>query len=51
MASLKGMNVPALMKLRDQIDKRLAELKAELEKQLAALTDQPKPKGKIGSGG
>jgi DNA-binding protein H-NS len=45
MASLKGMNVQALMSLRDQIDKRLLDLRAELEKQLAALTGQPRPKG------
>jgi DNA-binding protein H-NS len=38
MASLKGMNVQALMSLRTQIDKRLAELRAELEKQLEALS-------------
>jgi DNA-binding protein H-NS len=42
MPSLKGMNVEALMNLRNQIDKRLLELRAELEKQLAALTGQPK---------
>ncbi len=36
------MNVAALMSLRDQVDKRLLELRAELEKQLAAL----EPKGK-----
>ena len=35
--SLKGMNVEALMSLRDQVDKRLLELRSELEKQLAAL--------------
>ena len=35
--SLKGMNVEALMSLRDQVDKRLVELRSELEKQLAAL--------------
>jgi DNA-binding protein H-NS len=44
MASLKGMNVQALMNLRTQIDKRLAELRAELEKQLEALIGQPKRK-------
>jgi DNA-binding protein H-NS len=38
MPSLKGMNVEALMSLRDQVDKRLLERRAELEKQLAALT-------------
>jgi DNA-binding protein H-NS len=43
MPSLKGMNVQALMSLRTQIDKRLLELRAELEKQLAAITP---PKGK-----
>jgi DNA-binding protein H-NS len=37
MASLKGMNVEALLSLRDQIDKRLLELQTELEKQLAAF--------------
>jgi DNA-binding protein H-NS len=42
MASLKGMNVEALMSLRDQIDKRLLELRGELEKQLAALDGEPK---------
>jgi DNA-binding protein H-NS len=44
MASLKGMNVEALMNLRNQIDKRLLELRTELEKQLAALVGQPKRK-------
>ena len=43
MPNLKGMNVQALMNLRDQVDKRLLELRAELEKQLAAL----EPKGKF----
>jgi DNA-binding protein H-NS len=42
MPSLKGLNVEALMNLRNQVDKRLLELRAELEKQLAALT----PKGR-----
>jgi DNA-binding protein H-NS len=46
MPNLKGMNVEALMSLRDQVDKRLLELRTELEKQLAALTGQPRPKGK-----
>src|SRR5262249_3665565 len=32
------VNVEALMSLRDQVDKRLLEVRAELEKQLAALT-------------
>jgi DNA-binding protein H-NS len=36
--NLSGMNVQALMSLRTQIDKRLLELRAELEKQLAALS-------------
>jgi DNA-binding protein H-NS len=39
MPSLKGMNAQALLSLRDQIDKRLVELRAELEKQLAAITE------------
>jgi DNA-binding protein H-NS len=47
MPSLKGMNVEALMSLRDQVDKRLLELRAELEEQLAALAGQPGPKGKV----
>jgi DNA-binding protein H-NS len=38
MASLKGMNVEALLNLRTQIDRRLAELRTELEKQLEALS-------------
>ncbi len=45
MPSLKGMNVQALMSLRNQIDKRLLELRTELEKQLAAL-DGRASKGK-----
>jgi DNA-binding protein H-NS len=46
MVSLKRMNVQALMNLRKQIDKRLLELRVELENQLAAITGQAKPKGK-----
>src|SRR6266496_2004105 len=42
--NLKGMNVQALMSLRDQVDKRLLELQAELQKQLATLDGQPKGK-------
>ena len=38
MPNLNAMNVEALMSLRDQVDKRLLEVRAELEKQLAALT-------------
>jgi hypothetical protein len=38
MPNLKGMDVEALMRLRDQIDKRLLELRTELEKQLAAAS-------------
>jgi DNA-binding protein H-NS len=48
MASLKGMDAQALMNLRKQIDKRLLELRTELQKQLAAITGQAKPKGKAG---
>jgi len=44
MANLKGMNVEALMSLRDQVDKRLLELRTELQKQLASLDGQPKGK-------
>jgi DNA-binding protein H-NS len=46
MQSLKGMNVEALMSLRDQVDKRLLECRAELEKQLAAI---PGAKGNSGT--
>jgi DNA-binding protein H-NS len=44
MPNLKGMNVEALMNLRDQVDARLVELRAELEKELVALDGQPKSK-------
>ena len=44
--SLKGMNVEALMSLRDQVDKRLVELRSELEKQLAAMGGAKSMKGK-----
>jgi DNA-binding protein H-NS len=40
--SLKGMNVDALMSLRDQVIKRLQECRAEIEKELAAFDGQPK---------
>ena len=46
MPSLKGLNVQALMNLRTQIDRRLAELRTELEEQLEALIGQAKPKRK-----
>ena len=45
MPNLEGMNVEALMSLRDQVDKRLLERRAELEQQLAALTGQASSKG------
>ena len=44
--NLSGMNVAALMSLRDQVDKRLLELRAELEKQLEALGGQAKRKAR-----
>ena len=44
--SLSNMNVEALMSLRDQVDKRLLELRAELEKQLATLGGAKLLKGK-----
>jgi DNA-binding protein H-NS len=47
MPSLKGMNVQALLSLRTQIDERLAELRKELTKQLAALDGQAKGKGSM----
>jgi DNA-binding protein H-NS len=46
--NLTGMNVEALMNLRNQIDKRLLEYRAELEKQLEALSGQPKRKASSG---
>jgi DNA-binding protein H-NS len=46
MANLKGMNVEALMNLRRQVDKRLAEVRTELEKQLEALSGQVPSKRK-----
>ena len=44
--SLKGMNIEALMSLRNQVDKRLVELRSELEKQLATLGGAKSMKGK-----
>ena len=44
MANLKGMNVEALMGLRNQVDKRLLECRAEIEKELAAFDGQFKGK-------
>ena len=44
--NLNGMNVEALMSLRDQVDKRLVELRSELEKQLAALGGAKSMKGR-----
>jgi DNA-binding protein H-NS len=38
--SLKGMNVQALMSLRDQVEERLQECRAKIEKELAALDGQ-----------
>jgi DNA-binding protein H-NS len=46
--SLSGMNVAALLSLRDQVDKRLVELRSELEKQLAALGGAKSMKGRFG---
>jgi DNA-binding protein H-NS len=46
MVSLKGLDAQSLLNLRKQIDKRLVELRAELQKQLAALTGLDKGKGK-----
>ena len=40
------MNVEALLSLRDQVDKRLQELRSELEKQLAALGGAKSMKGR-----
>ena len=46
MANLKGMNVEALMSLRDQVNKRLLECRAEIEKQLAAFPGLKDKSGK-----
>jgi DNA-binding protein H-NS len=46
MVSLKGLDAQGLLKLRNEIDQRLLELTTELQKQLAAITGQAKPKGK-----
>ena len=46
MPNLKGLDAQSLLNLRKQIDQRLLELRAELEKQLDALIGQPKRKGK-----
>jgi DNA-binding protein H-NS len=40
--NLSGMNVEALMDLRNQVNKRLVECRAEIEKELAAFNGQPK---------
>ena len=42
--NLSGMNVEALMDLRNQVNKRLVECRAEIEKQLGTLHDQSKGK-------
>ena len=47
MPNLKGMNVEALMSLRDQVDKRLVERRAELEKQLAAFDGHNGKSGQV----
>ena len=44
--SLKGMNVEALMSLRDQVNKRLLERRAEIEKELAAFDGHKGNSGK-----
>ena len=44
--NLSGMNFEALMSLRNQVDKRLLELRSELEKQLAALGGAKSMNGK-----
>jgi DNA-binding protein H-NS len=44
--NLSGMNVAALLSLRDQVDKRLLECRSELEKQLAGLGGAKSMKGK-----
>ena len=46
MSNLKGMNVEALMSLRDQVNKRLQECRSEIEKQLATLHGHKSNSGK-----
>jgi DNA-binding protein H-NS len=46
MPNLKGLNVEALMSLRDQVNKRLVECRSEIEKQLAAIPGQRRKMGK-----
>jgi DNA-binding protein H-NS len=46
MLNLKGMNVEALMSLRDQLEERLVELRAEIEKELAAFSGSRSNSGK-----
>jgi hypothetical protein len=47
MPNLKGMNVVALMSLRDEVDKRLLELRVELERELAALDGHKDQRTKV----
>ncbi len=44
--NLSGMNVAALLSLRDQVDKRLVELRSELEKLLATMGGAKSSKAK-----
>jgi DNA-binding protein H-NS len=44
--NLSGMNVEALMSLRDQVNKRLLECRAEIEQQLVTLHGQKGNSGK-----
>jgi DNA-binding protein H-NS len=44
--SLSGMNLEALMSLRDQVEKRLVEYRAEIEKELAAFDGSKSNSGK-----
>ena len=46
MPNLNGMNVEALMRLRDQVEERLVELRAEIEKELAAFDGHKGNSGK-----
>jgi DNA-binding protein H-NS len=47
--ALGAVGIEALMSLRDQVNKRLLECRAEIEKQLAAIPGQPSAKGNAGS--
>jgi DNA-binding protein H-NS len=46
--NLSSMNVEALMSLRDQVEERLQDLRAEIEKELAAFSGSKSNSGNSG---